>query len=259
MLPWGSQPMSVGRQNSYFCAVRFGGCGAAGKTPRTARGLLPSTINTLPSGLNLVTMFEPSSTVQILSSLSTRTEWANSKPRNPLPISLTNSPLWSNSKSRLLLLRWKTKMWPLELVATATASPRYSPAGSLKKFGAVVNGISGTSWMVALRCANAGASANTERATGGTKTRFIESPVMVAELHMTLYAKGSPRCGNALASSEGTYPGEGTLARDSSGRRRAIGSGNRSGDASVSASAKYPIVVGYFVCRAATRHRNLPS
>lgn len=89
----GSQPMSVGRQNSYFCALRFGGCGAAGKTPRTARGLLPSTISTLPWGLNLVTIFEPSSTVQILSSLSTRTEWANSKPRNPLPISLMNVPV----------------------------------------------------------------------------------------------------------------------------------------------------------------------
>jgi len=59
-------------------------------------------------------MFEPSSTVQILSSLSTRTECANSKPRNPLPISLMKLPVWSNSKSRLLLLGWKTKMWPLE-------------------------------------------------------------------------------------------------------------------------------------------------
>src|SRR5437879_3809439 len=65
-------------------------------------------------------------------------------------------------------------MWPLELVATATASPRYSPAGSFRKFGTVINGISGTFWIVALRCANAGASTNTERATGEMKIRFIE-------------------------------------------------------------------------------------
>src|SRR6185369_1597185 len=175
MLPCGSQPTSVGRQNSYFCAVRFGGCGATGNTPLTARGLLPSTISTLPSGLNLVTMFEPSSTVQMLSSLSTRTEWANSKPRNPLPISLRNLPVGSNSKSRLLLLRWKMKMWPLEFVATATASPRYSPGGSFRKFGTVVNEISGTPWIVALRCANAGASANTEKAASEIKYRFMDS------------------------------------------------------------------------------------
>src|SRR5882757_8461878 len=91
-------PADVGRAAEF---VLLGGCGATAKTPRTARGLLPSTISTLPSGLNLVTMFEPSSTVQILSSLSQRTEWANSKPRNPLPISLMNLPVWSNSKSRL--------------------------------------------------------------------------------------------------------------------------------------------------------------
>src|ERR1051326_8148500 len=182
MLPAGSQPISVGRQNSYFCAVRFGDCGATGNIPRTARGLLPSTISTLPSGLNLVTMFEPSSTVQILSSLSTRTEWANSNPRNPLAISLTNLPLWSNSNSRLWLLRWNTKTWPLEFVATATASPRYSPGGSFKKFGTVENGISGTFWMVALRCANAGASASAHRATGGTRIRFMKSRCIMAEL-----------------------------------------------------------------------------
>src|SRR5215831_14544608 len=93
-----------------------------------------------------------------------------------------NLPLRSNSKSRLLLLRWKTKVWPLELVATATASPRYSPGGSFRKFGTVVNGISGTFWIVALRWANAGASANTESATGEMRIRFIEISCIVAEL-----------------------------------------------------------------------------
>ena len=79
MFPCGSQPMSVGRQKMYFCAGWFG---PAGNTtgPSTAGGRRPSTISTLPSGLNLVTRLVPSSTVQMLSSLSTRTEWANSKP-----------------------------------------------------------------------------------------------------------------------------------------------------------------------------------
>src|SRR5436853_2033101 len=70
-------------------------------------------------------------------------------------------------------------MWPLEFVATATASPRYSPGGSFRKFGTAVNGISGTILMVALRCANAGASANTERATGEMKIRFIEISCLI--------------------------------------------------------------------------------
>ena len=48
--------------------------GGAGSAPKTAGGLWPKTINTFPSGLNLVTMLVPSSTVQMLSSLSTRTE-----------------------------------------------------------------------------------------------------------------------------------------------------------------------------------------
>jgi hypothetical protein len=40
-------------------------------------------------------------------------------------------------------------MFPFELVATATDSPRYSPAGSLRKFGTEVKGMSGTPVMVA--------------------------------------------------------------------------------------------------------------
>ena len=59
------------------CGVPFGGLASS---PSTASGLRPSSISTFPSGLNLVTMFEPSSTVQMLSCASTRTECANSKP-----------------------------------------------------------------------------------------------------------------------------------------------------------------------------------
>src|SRR5437879_2731613 len=66
-------------------------------------------------------------------------------------------------------------MWPLELVATATDSPRYSPGGSFNKFGTVVNGISGTFSMVALRWASTGAAASTARMTDEVRIRFIEA------------------------------------------------------------------------------------
>src|SRR5260370_25369834 len=49
-------------------------------------------------------------------------------------------------------------MCPFELVATATDSPRYSPGGSLRKFGTEVKGISGTFWALAFCCASAGAT-----------------------------------------------------------------------------------------------------
>src|SRR5438034_7696097 len=46
-------------------------------------------------------------------------------------------------------------MLPFELVATATASPKYSPAGSFRKFGTEVKGISGTPVIVAFCWADA--------------------------------------------------------------------------------------------------------
>src|SRR5215204_3996178 len=46
-------------------------------------------------------------------------------------------------------------MWPFELVATATDSPSDSPAGSFRKFGTDVNGISATPVIVAFCCAAA--------------------------------------------------------------------------------------------------------
>ena len=46
----------------------------------TASGRRPITIVTRPAGLNLITMFVPSSTAQMLSCASTRTECANEKP-----------------------------------------------------------------------------------------------------------------------------------------------------------------------------------
>src|ERR1700674_5551755 len=70
-------------------------------------------------------------------------------------------------------------MWPLELVATATDSPRYSPGGSFKKFGADENSIEGTFSMVALRWANAGAAATTARATDDVRIRFIKVSLIV--------------------------------------------------------------------------------
>jgi len=40
-------------------------------------------------------------------------------------------------------------MLPFELVATATDSPRFSPGGSLRKFGTELAGMSGTPAIVA--------------------------------------------------------------------------------------------------------------
>src|ERR1700722_17101413 len=92
-----------------------------------------------------------------------------------MPISLRNSPPRSNSNNRVFALRGKTKTCPLELVATATDSPRYSPAGSFNKFGADVNGISGTFSMVALRWANAFAASSTTAVTDNVGTLFIRT------------------------------------------------------------------------------------
>src|SRR6266581_9595653 len=65
-------------------------------------------------------------------------------------------------------------MWPLELVATATDSPRYSPAGTFRKFGTDVYRISGTFCAVAFCCANAGAAHSTKAiADTDARQRFI--------------------------------------------------------------------------------------
>src|SRR3954462_9202074 len=67
-------------------------------------------------------------------------------------------------------------MWSLELVATATDSPRYSPGGGFRKFGTDVNGISGTPVIVALSCACAApAHSTTASAQVDVKSRFIDS------------------------------------------------------------------------------------
>src|ERR687887_664304 len=72
-------------------------------------------------------------------------------------------------------------MLPFEFVATATASPRYSPGGSLRKFATVVNGISGTPVTVAFACANAGPAASVRTAHAEARIRVIERPLSRAE------------------------------------------------------------------------------
>ena len=84
---------SVGRPNVYCCAVAaaFGRRGRDSSLRRPpAGGRAPSA--RLPFGLNLMTMLVPSSTAQMLSSLSTRTACANAKPYSPCPISVTKVP-----------------------------------------------------------------------------------------------------------------------------------------------------------------------
>src|SRR5919198_1555042 len=72
-------------------------------------------------------------------------------------------------------------MLPFEFVATATASPRYSPGGSLRKFATVVNGISGTPVTVAFACANAGPAASVRTAHAEARIRVIERPLSRGE------------------------------------------------------------------------------
>src|SRR5437763_454448 len=95
---------------------------------------------TCPAGLNTITMLEPSSVHQMLSFLSMRTVWANTKPYRPWPISRTNLPSAANSNRRVWPLRVYTKMRPLEFTATPAASPRYVPAGSWRRWGAELDG-----------------------------------------------------------------------------------------------------------------------
>ena len=73
MLPSASQPTSVGRLKMYFPGLAGSGAGAGGARASAGSGLRPMVITTRPSGLNLMTMLEPSSTAQMLSCGSTRT------------------------------------------------------------------------------------------------------------------------------------------------------------------------------------------
>src|SRR4030095_3438637 len=72
-------------------------------------------------------------------------------------------------------------MLPFEFVATATDSPRDSPGGSLRRFGTVLNGMSGTPVIVAFACANAGPAASIRTAYVEARIRVIEHPVACAE------------------------------------------------------------------------------
>src|SRR3989442_12533255 len=67
-------------------------------------------------------------------------------------------------------------MLPFELVATATDSPRYSPAGSLRKSGTDVKGISGTLVIVAFCWADADAAMSSKAAAHAeARCRFMNA------------------------------------------------------------------------------------
>src|ERR1700688_4210057 len=70
-------------------------------------------------------------------------------------------------------------MLPFELVATATDSPKYSPAGSLRKLGTEVKGISATPVIVAFCWATAGPATRTTAVHAEARYRFMSalSPV----------------------------------------------------------------------------------
>src|SRR5262245_35739863 len=83
-------------------------------------------------------------------------------------------------------------MLPFESVATATDSPRYSPAGSLRKFGTVVKGMSGTPVTVAFCWQSAEAAVTTTAAHVEGTRRFMGRSLYQAyeafnpDRHMTL-------------------------------------------------------------------------
>ena len=74
--------------------ARARGCDApcAGAGTTNDSGFLPSVSMTRPSGLNSMTMSDPSSTAQMLSCGSTRTVWANVNAYKPCPSSRTYFP-----------------------------------------------------------------------------------------------------------------------------------------------------------------------
>src|SRR5262245_15773588 len=65
-------------------------------------------------------------------------------------------------------------MLPFELVATATDSPRYSPAGSFRKFGTDEKGISGTPVIVAFCWADAETARSTTAAQVERRCRVMD-------------------------------------------------------------------------------------
>src|SRR5262249_52319453 len=65
-------------------------------------------------------------------------------------------------------------MLPFESVATATDSPRYSPAGSLRKFDTEVKGMSGTPLIVAFCWARAEPATSTTPTHAETRFRFMD-------------------------------------------------------------------------------------
>src|SRR5213596_3772122 len=88
MLPWVSHVTSVGWRNCPSTGGRGGLTRFHGSAPSSEASFLrPNTIVTRPSGLNLITISEPLSTAQRLSSLSTRTVCANDQAYRFLPIS----------------------------------------------------------------------------------------------------------------------------------------------------------------------------
>src|SRR5213593_125669 len=91
-------------------------------------------------------------------------------------------------------------MLPFELVATATASPRYSPAGSFRKFATGVKGISGTPVIVAFCWADAEAATSSQAAHADARYLF-----MTSLLFYQTPGQGLPTRKSGLAPLRGVY------------------------------------------------------
>ena len=154
MLPCGSHVTSVGWRNCPSIAGRGGFTRVHGSASSDASFLRPNTIVTRSCGLKRTIMSDPLSTAQRLSSLSKRTVCAYDQAYSPLPTSRRNLPVLSNNRicdavapyagPLALFDRVNTAMSPFELTAMPEASPRFIPAGNLRKLMSASNGISGT-------------------------------------------------------------------------------------------------------------------
>ena len=100
MFPCESHATSVGWRNKPSMGGKGGVTCSQGLASSSADSLRrPYTSAMRPAGVNLITMSEPLSTAQMLSSLSMRTVCANDQPKLPLPTSRMKSPLGPNSSS----------------------------------------------------------------------------------------------------------------------------------------------------------------
>src|SRR5215472_8111364 len=160
-------------------------------------------MRTRPAGLNLITMSEPLSATQMFCCGSMRTVCPNDQAYRFLPISRTNLPVASNSRScaaaaayagPVVLPRDSTKMCPLAFTATPVASPRYVSLG-------ICSGSDPSKGITGMSCANAGEASASDRATSSLFMVFSSGGWMrwnSAKYTPSIYATMNPEIARTL-------------------------------------------------------------